>query len=369
MRPPLFFIFVALVACAHGGCLPATWEQVCDRREKKCTIIQSVCPPQNNIMSTIRFGSMSRVGDAGYVIEYWPYSGCAYDNSNGANNTFARCKDVARSNMLSLEAAVASDPSWTPDPSDWQEWEVAEVAASNLVIQGFNGNVNFLVRLSPSTIEANAMRGGPGALCRLFWLTGKNVTIRNLVSDTTDCCNYFQSDETSVADCTPIVCTGADCSNLKVEKSRFRGVGAAVRIERDDQGMCQADNVVISIDEITTFNNYTLPKPISLVYFDAGGSAEVYAPGSIVYAKVGTYDTTFKVSPDTAFVNISGIVSAQRALYVLDNPNGEYKHESPQNVYEVAIIMAAILLGGLLVLLVMSLVVSSLKKEIRSKHD
>ena len=364
----LLLLLLLLPPPALSSCLPATWEQVCDRAARKCVLIASLCPPYNNILYATRRGSMSRIGDAGYVVEYWPYSECAFDAGVGADNSYAKCKDRALAYMLDQQAGVFSDPTFIPAPGDVQQWEVGEIAASNLVIQGFNGTVPFKISHSPSIIESNALNAGQGALCRLFWLTGRNVTIRNAVIDTSACCTYFPRNELSVADCTPIVCTGTNCSHLTVEKSQFLSVGAAVRIERDDGGMTDAIGVRISIDQITTFDPVSLPVPISLVFVDAAGSVVVNSPTSLVFAKVGTYDTTITVSSRTRLVNMSDYVSASQALFVLDDSVGDYRHESPKNVIDTAVVLGLGLLAVVLALVLMATCVSAYKKDLRKKE-
>ena len=367
-------LLLALAALARSACLQVTWENVCDRKTRRCIIIPSVCPPQNSIMQALRAGSMSRIGDAGYVVEVWPYGGCEYDSES--LSTFAACKDKAATAMEMIAttfAAAGEDAVWEDfiEPSTVQDWSVAEVIASNLIIQGYNNTVRYRVSLSAPTIEANTVSGGPGMLCRLFWFTGHNITIRNAVLDTRQCCTYFVRAETSVADCTPIVCTGKSCDNLHIEKTDFLGVGAAVRVQRDDRGMISAKNISIEYDRITSFDANSQAPPVSLVYVDASGTARVISAKGVkstVYTKVGTYDTTIFTGRDVTLVNISDIVSASNALFVVEGGGGEYKHEAPKNVMEVGLILGGGALAGVFVLFAMMITIAACKRGDKDKH-
>jgi hypothetical protein len=344
---------------ASGECTRVSWSDVCAHDKRLCVVVSSYCPPQNSLIKTIQAGSLSRVGDGGYTIEVWPYQQCV------GSLTPMECKDDADAYLQTIVTAAAADPDYTYDGLNaWEEWTVAEIRASNLVVQGYKGRVPYDIVFTGEIANQNAALGIQGVLCRVFWLTGRNVTIRDARIDTTDCCGYFINHQTSAAECTPIVCTAADCSNLRVVNATVDGASAAVRIQRDDRGLTNAHNVSILLKRPLRYVNGE--TPVALVAFDVQGSLAVAsAVPSTVILKTGTYDTTITVTSNVKVLNVSDYVSPLKALFIDEEPL-TYEHESPQNVYEAVIYLTAVLLGGILLLVVMAVVVHAIKKDV---HD
>lgn len=356
LRTCLFFgILSVLPSTPLAACQPAEWGEVCDHAKKECFIISSLCPPQNSLMEALRPDSMSRIGDGGYTVNAWQYPGC----DGGRNETFASCYQKARSELGNVIFQLNYE-----EPATTDEWPLFEISTNNIVIQGHPQRPLY-VKATKKTAIANAERGGLGMLCRIFWFTGSNVTLRHTMIDTMGCCDEFDG-ETSLADCTPIVCSAAVCDNMHIDVYHMYGVGVGVRVQRDDGGLTSARNVSVQITRtITAFNGVT---PVSLFWYDAHGDATVRAPQTRVIYKVGTYDTVITVGSDMHAVNISDMLSPMRALYVEPDPDSEYHHKPPQNIAETITYLSAILLGGTAVTIIMAVIVTAFKKELIEKE-
>ena len=345
-----------------GDCTKVGWRDVCEHDKRRCVVVSSFCPPQNSLIETVKAGTVSRVGDGGYTVEVWPYDGCvAADNLQGC---------LAKARAVLAEQLVAANGSADyeyPEINVWEEWTVTEIRASNLVIQGFNGSHPFFVRFTDQIAEQNGVLGIQGVLCRVFWLTGKNVTIRNARINTEECCQFYINNQTSAAECTPIVCTAPDCSYLRVEDTRMTGIAAAVRIQRDDRGLTTAHNVSLSFGPLLHIAADS--TPVALVAIDVEGSFDVHSSEvASVLLKTGTFDTTIYTGHTVTVLNISDYVSPLKALFIDEEPL-TYTHESPKNVYETIIYMSAILLGGILLLVVMAVVVNAIKKDVKDEGE
>ena len=364
-------LLVAIGLCS--GCIPATWDQVCDRAARTCTLIKAVCYPFNSIIETLKPGSESHVSDLGYTIEVWPYSDC--DSDTGT--TFEECRTRASE---SFEGRFAS---WYFDPHTFvweEEWPLQEIAHSNFVLRGYkarNANhshihIPYTLKFTQATALANAQTFD--ALCRVFWLTGTNVTIRDAHIDTTECCRTYTNGQTSAASCTPIVCSGPDCNSLKIHQAAFRGVSVAVRLQCDAGCITEANNVSISFTTLTPYNDTYPETPLALFAYDVAGSISVQAPTCIsevdelcpyvVLYKVATFDTTFNLT-QVLGLNISSFMSPERALYNAPVYPSYSDVETHITGYQDSVVLLGTILG---VLIGITVILSFIAKALRESR-
>jgi hypothetical protein len=338
-----------------------------------------VCSPFNSIIEALKPDSESHISDLGYTIEVWPYDEC--DQSQGVT-TFEECRDHARA---SFEQRISS---WGFDPQTFmweEEWPLQEIAISNLNIQGYRSNnesyrdirVPYTLTFTEATAIANANTND--ALCRVFWLTGSNVTIQDAKIDTTACCRTYANAQTTDASCTAIVCSGSDCNSLTIRNTEFKGVSVAVRLQCDAGCITEANDVSISINSLTGYNTTVVQPPIALFAYDVAGSINVTIPDCearsdacpnwVVY-KVATYDTAVLVTGGLLAVNISAKMSPERALYnppIYPDVEDVTKHVTN---YKYGAIALAVGLGSLIIITCLLAVISRrLRDDVIEKEE